>query len=203
MRREMFALSSMAAIRKAWLNPLRWYRMYLPFPLTAPAISFLCNRPVEALLCHPLAMWSWTSCLTSVCFLIVVVQSLSQVQLSATPCKDSSMPDSSVLHYLLVFVPGSSGACQDLLSFTISWSLLKFMSIESVMLSNHLILCRPLLLLPSIFPSIGVFSSESVLHIRWPKYWSFSFGISTSNEYSGPMSFRIDWFDILAVQGTF
>ena len=121
----MFALSSMAAIRKAWLNPLRWYRMDLPFPLTAPAISSLCNRPVEALLCHPLAMWSWTSCLTFVCFLIVVVQLLSQVQLSATPCKDSSMPDSSVLHYLLEFAPGSSGVCQDLLSFAISWSLLK------------------------------------------------------------------------------
>ena len=165
MRREMFALSSMAAIRKAWLNSLRWYRMYLPFPLTAPAISFLCNRPVEGLLCHALAMWSWTSCLTSVCFLIVVVHSLSQVQFSATPCKDSSMPDSSVLHYLLEFVPGSSGACQDLLSFTISWSLLKFMSIESVMLSNHLFLCH-CFFLPSIFPSIRVFSSELPLHIR-------------------------------------
>ena len=75
------------------------------------------------------------------------------------------------------------------------------MSIESVMLSNHLILCCPLLLLPSIFPSIRVFSNESVLHIRWPKYWSFSFSNSSSNEYSGLISFRIDWFDLLAVQG--
>ena len=81
-----------------------------------------------------------------------------------------------------------------------SW--LKLMAIESVMPSNHLILCCPLLLLPSIFPSIRVFSNESVLHIRWPKYWSFSFSISPSNEYSGLISFRIDWFDLLAVQGT-
>ena len=76
------------------------------------------------------------------------------------------------------------------------------MSIESVMPSNHLILCHPLLLLPSIFPSYRVFSSESVLHIRWPKYWSFSFSISSSNDYSGLISFRIDWFDLLVVQGT-
>ena len=81
-------------------------------------------------------------------------------------------------------------------------NLLKLMSIKSVMPSNHLILCHPLHLLPSIFPSIWVFSSESVLCIRWPKYWSFSFSISPSNEYSGLISFRIDWFDLLAVQGT-
>ena len=80
--------------------------------------------------------------------------------------------------------------------------LLKLVSIESVMPSNHLILCHPLLLLPSIFPSIRVFSSESVLHIRWPKYWSFSFTISPSKEYSGLISFRMDWLDLLAVQGT-
>ena len=81
-------------------------------------------------------------------------------------------------------------------------SLLKLMSIESVMPSNHLILCHPLLLLPSIFPSIRVFCKESVLRIRWPKYWSFSFRISPSNEYSGLISFRMDWFDLRAVQGT-
>ena len=84
----------------------------------------------------------------------------------------------------------------------ISLSLLKFMSIESVMPSNHLILCRPLLLLPSVFPSIMVFSNESALCIRWPKYWTFSFSISLFNEYSGLISFRIDWFNLLAVQGT-
>ena len=97
----------------------------------------------------------------------------------------------------------------DLMDFSIpgspvlhcSWSLLKLMFIESVMPSNHLILCRPLLLLPSIFPSIRVFSKESVLHIRWPKYWSFSSNISPSNEYSRLISFRIDWLDLLAVQG--
>ena len=91
-----------------------------------------------------------------------------------------------------------TAACHASLSFTISWSLLKLMSIESVMLSNHLILCCPLLLLPSIFPSIRVFSNESVLHIRWSKYFS----ISPSSDYSGLTSFRIDWFDVLAVQGT-
>ena len=87
-------------------------------------------------------------------------------------------------------------------SFTTSLSLLKFMSIESVMSSNHLVLYCPLLLLPPIFPSIRVFSSESTLRIRWPKYWSFSFSISPSSEYLGLISFRIDWFDLLAVQGT-
>ena len=96
-------------------------------------------------------------------------------------------------------------ACQASLSITNSWSLLKLMSIELVMPSNRLILCHPLLLLPSIFPSIRVFSNESVLCIRWPKYfghWSFSFSISPSNEYSGLISFRMDWLDLLAVQGT-
>jgi len=109
------------------------------------------------------------------------VQSLNHVQLFATPW---------------------TAACQTSLSITNSWSLLKLMSIESVMPSNHLILCRPLLLLPSIFPSIRIFSNESALRMRWPKYWSFSFSISPSNEYSGLIFFRIDWFGLLAVQGT-
>ena len=98
------------------------------------------------------------------------------------------------------FATSWSAAYQASLSFTISHSWLKLMSIESVMLSNHLILCHPLLLLFSIFPSIRVFPSESTLHIRWPKYWSFS--ISPSNEYSVLISFRIDWFNLFAVQGT-
>ena len=89
------------------------------------------------------------------------------------------------------------------LSITNSWSLLKLMSIELVMPSNHLILCRLLLLLPSILLSFRIFSNESVLHIRWPKYWSFTFNISPSNEHPGLISFRIDWLDLLAVQGTF
>ena len=111
----------------------------------------------------------------------ISVQSLSRVQLFATPW---------------------TVARQASLSITNSQSLLKLMSIESMMPSSHLILCRPLLLTPSIFPSIRVFSSESVLHIRWPKYWSFSFSISPSNKYSGLISFRMDWLDLLAVQGT-
>ena len=93
-------------------------------------------------------------------------------------------------------------ACQASLSITNSWSLLKLMSIKPVMWSNHLILCRSLLLLPSIFPSIRVVSNESVLHIRWPKDWSFNFSISPSNEYLGLIYFRMDWLDLLAVQGT-
>ena len=101
-----------------------------------------------------------------------------------------------------LFVPPWTVAHQASLSFTISQSLLKLVAIELVMPFNHLILCCPLLLLPSIFPSIRVFSSESTLHISWPKYWSFSFSISPSNEYLGQISFRIDLFDLLAVQGT-
>ena len=112
---------------------------------------------------------------------VVAVWSLSHVQLFATPWTATG---------------------QAPLSSTVSQSLLKLMSIESVMLSNHLILCNPLLLWPLIFPSIKVSSNESALHIRWPKYWSFSFSISPSHEYSGLISFEIDWFDFLAVQGT-
>ena len=114
-------------------------------------------------------------------FVIVVVESLSCVWL---------------------FVSPQTAAHQAFLSFTISWSLLKFMSIEFMMPSNHLILSHLLFLLPSIFTSIRVFFNESVFHIRWPKYWSFSFSISSSIEYLGLVSFRIDWFDILAIQGT-
>ena len=109
------------------------------------------------------------------------VQSLSHVQLFTTPW---------------------TAACQASLSITNSWSLLKLMSIELVMPSNHLILCHPLLLPPSIFPSIMVFSNELVLCIRWSKYWSFNFSISSSNEYSGLISFRMDWLDLPAIQGT-
>ena len=107
-----------------------------------------------------------------------------------------------MLSHVRLFVTPWTAACQASLSVNNSRSLLKLMSIELVMPSNHLILCRPLLLPPSIFPSIRVFSNESVLCIRWPKYWSFSFSISPSNEYLGLISFRIVWLDLLAVQGT-
>ena len=109
------------------------------------------------------------------------VQSLSHVRLFAAPWTTARQASWSII---------------------ISWSLLKPMSTESVMPFNHLILCHPLLLLPSIFPSISVFTNELALRIRWPKYWSFSFSISPSNEYSGLISFRTDWLDLLAVQGT-
>ena len=107
-----------------------------------------------------------------------------------------------LLSHVQLFGTPWTAACQASLSITNSRSLLKFMSIESVMPSNHLIICCPLLLPPSIFPSIRVFLNESVLHIRWPKYWSFNFSLSPSNEYSGLISFRMDWLDLLAVQGT-
>ena len=107
-----------------------------------------------------------------------------------------------LLSRVQIFVTLWMAAPRASLSITNSRSLLKLISIELVMPSNHLILCRPLLLLPSIFPSIRVFSNELVLRIRWPKYWSFSFSISPSNEYSGLISFRMDWLDLLAVQGT-
>ena len=127
---------------------------------------------------QPLEGWEVTLLSQAV---VAVVQLLSCVQLFATPW---------------------TAACQASLSFTISWSLLKLMCIKSVMPSNHLIFCRPLLLLPSIFPSIKVFSNKSALCIRWPKYWSFIFSNSPFNDYSGLISFRIGWFDLLAVQGT-
>ena len=107
-----------------------------------------------------------------------------------------------LLSHVQLFVTLWTAACQASLSITNSRSLLKLMSTKSVMPSNHLILCHPLLLLPSIFPSIRVFSNESVLRIRWPMYWSFSFTNSPSNEYSGLISFRMDWLDLFAVQGT-
>ena len=107
-----------------------------------------------------------------------------------------------LLSRVQLFATSWTTALQASLSITNSWSLLKLMSIESVMPSNHLILCRPLLLLPSIFPSIRVFWNESKLRIRWPKYWNFRFNISPSNEHLGLISFRMDWLDLLAVQGT-
>ena len=132
--------------------------------------------------------WTWLSDWTTICDLhsynsnqFSSVQLLSRVQLFVTPW---------------------TAARQASLSITNSRSLLKLMSIESVMASNHLILCPPLLFLPSIFPRIRVFPNESALHIKWPKYWSFSFSISPSNEYSELISFRMDWFDLLAVEGT-
>ena len=116
--------------------------------------------------------------------------------------KELSKKQVQTLSHVQLFVTPWTAACQASPSITLSESLLKLMSIESVMPSNHLILCHPLLLPPSIFPSIRVFSNESVLRIRWPKYWSFSFTISPSNEYSGLISFRMDWLDLLAIQGT-
>ena len=106
-----------------------------------------------------------------------------------------------MLSHARLFAYPRIGAFQASLTFTISQDLLKFMSIELIIPSSHLNLCRPLLLLPSIFPSISIFSNESACHIRWSKYWSFSFSISPSNEYSGLISFRIDWLDLLVVQG--
>ena len=118
--------------------------------------------------------------------------------LSCRGCKFSSVQS---LSHVWIFATPWTAACQSSLSITNSWNLLKLMSIESVIPSNHLILCHLLFLLPSIFPSIRVFSNESALCIRWLKYWSFIFSFSPSNEYSGLISFRTDWFELLAVQG--
>ena len=124
-------------------------------------------------------------------FSITYIKKLSKVtQLSSV----------QLLSHVQLFVTPWTAACQATLSITISRSLLKLTSIELVMPSNHLVLCRPLLLPPSIFPSIKIFSNESALHIRWPKHWSFSFNISPSNEHPGLVSFRMDWLDLLAVQ---
>ena len=144
------------------------------------ALSFCCCRRTFS----PVAViWGYSilGCMLLLAVAAVLVQSLSLVWLFATPW---------------------TVACQIPLSFTVSRSLLKVMSIESLMRSNHLTLCRPLLLLPSIFPSTRVFPNESALHIRWPQYWSFSFSTSPSNGYLGLISFRINWFDLLAAQGT-
>ena len=123
------------------------------------------------------------------------------VVLSCSAVTDSFVFVVQSLRVQLFVIPWAA-AHQASVSFTISWSLLKVRSLELVMPSNHLILCRPLLLPPSIFPSIRVFSNESALCIMWPKYWSFSFNISPSNEHPGLISFRMDWLNLLAVQGT-
>ena len=150
------------------------YWIMLPFPTPVAISCFLAQGSKPHLLC--LLHWQADSLLTT-----LVVQSLGPIQLFATPWTVS---------------------LQAPRSFTISWCLLKFMSIESMMLFNHLILCHSLLLLPSLFPSIRVLSSESALQIRWPQYYSFSYSISPSNEYSWLSSFRIDSFNLLAFQGT-
>ena len=128
----------------------------------------------------------------SISWSLLKLMSIESVQFSSA----------QLLSHVRLFATPWTTAHQASLSITNSWSLLKLTSIASVMPSNHLILCHPLLLLPSIFPSIRVFSNESVLRTRWPKYWSFSFSINPSNEHSGLISFRLDWLDLLAVQGT-
>ena len=142
------------------------------------------------ILCHPMDYTVYGILQARILEWVSSVQSLSHLQLVQS------------LSHLQLFVTPWIAAWQASMSIINSWSLLKLMPIQSVMLSNHLILCRPPLLPPSIFPSIRVFSNESVLRIRWPKYWSFSCSISPSNEYSGLISFRIDWFDPPLVQGT-
>ena len=149
--------------------------------LKSKDVTLLTKVHIVKAVVFPVVMHGCESLTIKKAVVAVVVQSLSHVQL---------------------FVTSWTASHQASLSFTISQSLLKLMSIESAMPSNHLILCRPLLLPSSIFPSIRVFSNESVLRIRWPKYWSFSFSTTPSNEYSGLISFRMDWLDLLTVQGT-
>ena len=149
-------------------------KLSIPFH---PAVLLLCTYSRE----------KQCMCAQQPCTGMLIINSVNSVQL---------------LSRVQLFETPWTAACQASLYITNSWSLHKLMSIKLVMTSNHLILCRPVLLLPSIPPSIRVFSSESILHIRWPKIWSFIFSISPSNGYSGLISLRIDWFDLLAVQGT-
>ena len=133
---------------------------------------------------------------------ITIIKERNKVSTAEHLEKQVQFSSGQLLSCIQFFMTLWTASYQASLYITNFWSLLKFMSIESMMPSNHLILCRPLLLLPSIFPSIWVFSSESALHIRWPKYWSFLFRISPSNEYSRLISFMMDWVDLLAIQGT-
>ena len=142
--------------------------------------------------------------LTGMSLYLIIVWIFMSIMSSATVSYLFTIQFSSVqsLSHVQMFVTPWTVACQASLSITNSQSLLKLMSIVLVMPSNHLILCHPLLLPPSTFPSIRVFSNESVLCIKWPKYWSFSFSLSPSKEHPGPISFKMDWLDLLAVQGT-
>ena len=145
---------------------------------------------------------SWALNLNEPCLSSYLTQANAFLSTSFNPNSAVLVAVVQSLNLVSFFLTLWTVACQAPLPFTISQNLLKFMSIESVMLSNHLILCRPLLLLPSIVPNFRVFSNESALHIKWPKYWNFSFRTSPSSAYPGLISFRIDWFDLLAVQWT-
>ena len=146
---------------------------------------------------HPAPFSLWYACICSLCLCLYFCFANKIIY---TTFLDSKFSFVQLLSCVWLFAAPWTAACPASVFFAISLSLLKLMSIEWMIQSNHLILCRPLCLLPSIFPSIRIFSNESVLHIRWPKFWSFSFSISPSNGYLGLISFRIDWFDLLAVQ---
>ena len=173
------------------------------FDSVCPSIltAFLCPNVLTAFLCHP-RFAVINSFLNLQNFKIQILNSKFKI---SKICKISLILllfiVVQLLSCVLIFATPWTAAPQASLFFTILQSLLKFLSAESVMLSNHLILCCHFHLLPSILPSIRIFSNESALWIRWPKYWCFSFSISPSDEYSGLISFRMDWFDLLAVQG--
>ena len=185
---------------------LSFYCLFLIFPSLWETCMFLWMSSILVLLCWKLdimhiIIWQlWKSNNPFSLYLLSLLMKLFIVVfIEDFFIRFSSVQSLSCVWFL---VTPWTAARKASLSITNSRSLLKLISLESVMPSNHLILCRPLLRLPSIFPSIRVFSNESVPHVRWPKGWSFSFSISSSNEYSGPISFRIDWFDLLAVQET-
>ena len=165
-----------------WMNELKDHFIFSLIRLISPSVYCLFRSFVHYFYVLIVPSSSW---LTDVQYISPILQ----IQFSCSVVSDSLRPH-------------EPQHAQASLSITNSWSPFKPMSIESMMPSNHLILCHPLLLLPSIFPSIRVFSNESALHIRWPKYWNFSFSISPSNEHPGLISFRMDWLDLLAVQGT-
>ena len=184
-----------------WIRKIPWRREWQPTPVFLPGESHGHSSLAgdSPWCCKELDM---TEQLTIVCFLMFTAALLTIVKIWKQPDGHQQISSVQSLSRVQLFEIPWTIACQASLSITNSWSPPKLMSIESVMPSNHLFLCPPLPLLPSIFPSIRVFSNESVLRVRWPNYWSFSFNISSSNEHSGLISFRMDWLDLLAVQGT-
>ena len=164
--------------------------------------TFLAMQESPALYSNSSDTFPWFSCFAGRFFTFWATKEAGLVPVVINSHGFSLFSSVQPLSRVWLFVTPRTAAHQASLSVTNSWNLLKLMSTELVMPSNHLILCRPLLILPSILPSIRVFSNESVLCIRWPKYWSFSFSISPSNEYSWLISFRMDWLDLLAIQGT-
>ena len=179
------------------------------FPVVMHGCESWTVKKAERRRINPFELWCWIVYYIEIGILNLALSdkmiwdcTIKQDGWKITPLRDVKAFQFSSLSHVRLFATPWIAALQASLSITNSWSSLRLMSIESVMPASHLIFCHPLFLLPPIPPSIRVFSNESTLHMRWPKYWSFSFSISPSNEHPGLISFRMDWFDLLAVQGT-